>query len=187
MITKILFIAILVFLFGTTYSQNAGDVPPTPRLAVKQVRLTNPPDTRYPGSGAMSLVDGLIGSSDPRDKQWMGWQGNDFEATVDLGVKKEIHRIGLDVMQLPASAMYLPTLIEYSVSADGKIFTQIGSYNPADVDDIRKNGPVLLSRTFDEFKTRFVRIKVVNFGTIPSGQPDEGKKAWLLVSEIEIE
>ena len=90
-------------------------------------------------------------------------------------------------MQLPASAMYLPTLIEYSVSADGKIFTQIGSYNPADVDDIRKNGPVLLSRTFDEFKTRFVRIKVVNFGTIPSGQPDEGKKAWLLVSEIEIE
>jgi hexosaminidase len=117
----------------------------------------------------------------------MGFEGNDFEVTVDLGEVKPVYVMGLDVLQLPVSWIFLPSAVEFYASDDGKTYNLLSTYYPAEVDDIRLDGPVMLARNFDNLRTRYIRIKAINLGTCPPTHPGEGQKAWFFVSEVEIE
>ncbi len=154
---------------------------------IKSATLTAQPSPKYPGSGVSGLFDGLIGSSNPANKQWMGYEGNDFEVTIDLGEAKPVTAIGVDVLQLPVSWIFLPEKVEFYSSSDGKIFNLLNTFYPAETDDIRLDGPVMLARNFDNMRTQYIRIKATSIGICPVGHQGEGQKAWLFVSEIEIE
>jgi hypothetical protein len=154
---------------------------------IKAATLTAQASLKYPGSGISGLFDGLIGSSNPNNRQWMGFEGDDFEVTADLGEVKIVKTIGLDVLQLPASWIFLPSKIEFYASDDGKTFNLLTTYYPSETDDIHLDGPVMLARSFDNLHTRFIRIKASNIGTCPPDHPGAGQKAWLFVSEVEIE
>lgn len=154
---------------------------------IKDAKLTTQPSAKYPGSGVSGLFDGLIGSSNHTNKQWMGFEGNDFEVTIDLGERKAINTMGVDVLQMPANWIFLPSAVEFYNSDDGKSFSLLNTIFPAEVDDIRLDGPVMLSRNFDNLVARYIRIKAVNLGICPPTHPGEGQKAWLFISEVEIE
>lgn len=155
---------------------------------VKTASLTTEPDQKYPGMGVSGLFDGLIGSSNYTNKQWMGYEGNDFEVSVDLGEIKKITTLGVDVLQLPQSWIFLPEKVEFFSSVDGKSFKQLdNTIYPAETDDIRLDGPVMLARNFSDLNTRYIKIKATNIGTCPATHPGEGQKAWLFISEVEIE
>jgi len=155
---------------------------------VKNVLLTTQPNQKYPGLGVSGLFDGLIGSSSHTNKQWMGFEGNDFEVSADLGEIREIKTLGVDVLQLPESWIFLPEKVEFFASDDGKTYKLLNNtIYPADIDDIRLDGPVMLARNFDDLRTRYIKIRATNMGTCPATHPGEGQKAWLFISEIEIE
>lgn len=154
---------------------------------IKTATLTTPPSPKYPGTSVSGLFDGLIGSSSYTNRQWMGFEGDDFEVTVDLGEIKAVNSMGVDVLQLPATWIFLPSSVEFYSSDDGITFHLLNTYYPSETDDIRLDGPVMLARNFDNLKTRFIRIKASNIGTCPPTHPGEGQKAWLFVSEVEIE
>ncbi|MEN8186858.1 MAG: sulfatase, partial [Bacteroidota bacterium] len=40
---------------------------------------------KYSGIGDSTLINGVLGSLDLGDEQWLGFQGSDFEAVIDLG------------------------------------------------------------------------------------------------------
>ncbi|MEI8046978.1 MAG: alkaline phosphatase family protein [Bacteroidota bacterium] len=153
----------------------------------KTATLTTQPSQKYPGSGVSGLFDGLIGSSNHTNKQWMGYEGDDFEVTVDLGEVKPIKTMGIYVLQMPSESIFLPAAVEYSCSDDGKNYRLLNTFYPSETDDIRLDGPVMLARNFDNISARYVRIKASNIGTCPATHPNEGQKAWLFVSEVEIE
>ncbi len=155
---------------------------------VKTAVLTDKPSAKYPGLGVSGLFDGLIGSANPSNKQWMGYEGNNFEVTTDLGDIRAIKSLGVDVLQLPDSWIFLPEKVEFYASDDGITFRLLNNtIYPAETDDIRLDGPVMLARNFDNLSTRYIRIKATNIGTCPATHPGEGQKAWLFVSEVEIE
>lgn len=154
---------------------------------IKSAGINPSPSSKYPGLGVNSLFDGLVGSSNYKGKQWMGWEGENVDIDVDLGEERKIQTIGVDVLQLPASWIFLPASIEFYTSENGSAFHLAGTYNPADVDDLRKDGTVLLARAFEDLKARYLRIRISNVGICPEGHPGAGQKAWLFVSEIEIE
>ncbi len=154
---------------------------------IKTAALAIQPGPKYPGSGIPGLFDGLIGSSNPDNKQWMGFEGSDFDVAVDLGEVKEVKVLGLDVLQLPANRMFLPSAVEFYASADGKDYILLNTYYPSQTDDLRLDGPVMLTRNFDNLHTRYIRIKAINASSDPSLNSAGETKAWLLVSEVEIE
>lgn len=155
---------------------------------VKSASLTTEPNPKYPGLGVSGLFDGLIGSSNLSNKQWMGYEGNDFEVSIDLGEIKKITTLGIDVLQLPQSWIFLPEKVEFYSSDDGKSYKLLNNtIYPAETDDIRLDGPVMLARNFNDLKARYIKIKATNIGTCPATHPGEGQKAWLFVSEVEIE
>ena len=154
---------------------------------IKSAELTTQPNRKHPGSGVSGLFDGLIGSANPANKQWMGFDGDDFEVTFDLGEAKSIGTLGVDVLQLTESGILIPSAVEFYVSGDGINFKLINTLYPSESGEIRPDGPVILIKTFDNLSARYIRIKATNAGTCPPSLPCAGQKAWLFVSEIEIE
>lgn len=117
----------------------------------------------------------------------MGFEGENFEVTVDLGEVKSVGAMGLDVLQLPESSILLPSSVEFYVSDDGINFKLLSTYYPSETDEIRPDGPIMLSKSFDNLRTQYIRIKATNIGACPPTLPCVGQKAWLFVSEVEIE
>ena len=117
----------------------------------------------------------------------MGFESDNFEVTVDLGEIKPVKALGIDVLQLPANQIQLPASVEFYISDDGKTFKLLKTIYPSETDNPLPDGPVMLSRAFDNLQTQYFRIKATNLGNSPSGQSGEAKKAWIFVSEVEIE
>jgi len=154
---------------------------------IKSARLTLQPSPKYPGSGVSGLFDGLIGSSNPSNKQWIGFEGGDFEVTVDLGKVKPVNAMGIDVLLFPENSILIPATVEFYVSNDGITYTLLSTYYPGETGEIRLNGPVMLLKAFENLNTQYIRLKASNIGICPAGLSCEGQKAWIFVSEVEIE
>jgi len=154
---------------------------------IKSAKLTSQPNPKYPGSSVSGLFDGLIGSSNPSNKQWMGFEGTDFEVTVDLGEVKQVNAMGIDVLKFPENSILIPGAVEFYFSKDGITYNHLSTYYPAESGEIRPDGPAILLKAFKNLSTQFIRVKATNIGICPPGLSCEGQKAWIFVSEVEIE
>jgi hypothetical protein len=150
----------------------------------KPVTLSSPTDARYPGSGPGGLVDGLLGTERYDTAIWMGFEGIDLEATVDLGATTSITELAAGFLQSTAMGIYFPSRVEFSVSENGKDFRLLATVKPS----VTRQEPGPLRRTLTaeklDARARYVRVRAFNLGTIPAGQLAAGARAWLFVDEI---
>ena len=131
-------------------------------------------------------MDGKISSSDHDTGLWLGFHGDDLDATIDLGESRLIRRIELRCLQSNDLGIYIPSRLEVDVSDDGKTFTPISSIELKPVKAIKGNRIHTFSAGDRLGRHRFVRIRANNVAKIPSGNRAAGQKAWLFVDEIVI-
>ena len=93
----------------------------------KAVTLATPADPRHPGIGAAGLTDGVRNNLETGAYSWMGFEGVDFVAEVDLDRALTIRRFGADFYQFVQGSVFLPRLVEFSVSDDGKTFRTVAT------------------------------------------------------------
>jgi hexosaminidase len=152
----------------------------------KKVTLKDSASPNYPGSGAFTLVNGIITERQlSQSSEWLGFLGKNMEAVIDLGKVDSIHRIGVDVLRQEGSWIYLPAAVEYYTSNDNITFTLQGSLKP----DINGNWPNERQIRIDlsNVTGRYIKVIAKNFGIIPTGKPGASNPAWLFVDEIEVE
>lgn len=150
----------------------------------KSVRLACPPSPLYGGNGPASLTDGALGYATNGDQRWLGFEGEDLEAVIDLGEPVQINTLEINCLQIPKIGIFLPTEAEFAASMDGKSFSVLGTakhtISPKKVDPFTKT----LSIEGLDTSARFVRVHVKNLGTIPDWHHAAGRKSWLFVDEI---
>ena len=149
----------------------------------KRISLVTSPDQRYPGDGAFTLVDGIRGDTTRFGQNWLGWQGPDVEAVIDLGSSQEFSRISMNTINAEASWIYPPRSVSVLVSQDGMDFSQAKELSS---EEILRQGQSL-SIQFSSQIARFVKVIARNAGTIPEGKPGAGSPAWVFVDEIVVE
>jgi hexosaminidase len=117
----------------------------------------------------------------------MGFRPAAFEATVDLGGSRELHRVGAGFLQDVGSWIWLPVELIVSVSPDGREFREVGRAGHDVPDDA--GGIVLRDLTvdLDGIEARHVRVRAVPYGPIPRWHPGAGEPAWIFVDELLIE
>ena len=152
----------------------------------KKIALKNQFSPRYAGHGASTLVDGIRGSQDFDDGQWLGFEADDFEAWIDLGKAVEIRQVSTGFLEDQNSWIFMPLEVEVALSLDDKEYhvvkkiTGKTKINPeAQIKDF--------TARFAPQKARFVRIRAKNVGTCPNWHQGAGGKAWLFVDEIMVE
>jgi len=150
----------------------------------RTVHLAEGPDPHYRGAGAVSLCDGLLGTADHTDGAWLGYQGSDVEAMIDLGKATDIERIAANFLQSIGVGIFLPKCVEFAVSDDGENFRTVATVKPKIRP--REPGPLTDTLTATNLKTRarYVRVRAINLGRIPEWHQAGGKGAWLFVDEI---
>ena len=152
----------------------------------RAIQLAEPPSPKYPGRGGATLLDGERGTFDFHDGKWLGFEGSDFEAVVDLGAPTTVQSVACGFLEEQMSWIFLPARVEIAVSADGRRFTPGRTFvekpAPAGAPRVRDYAAAIPTRT----SVRFVRVKAASIGTCPSWHVGAGGKAWLFIDEIVI-
>ncbi len=156
-------------------------------LGIKNVFLKSKASSRYPSRGALSLVDGLRGTPNHRDGKWMGFEGNDLEATIDFGKSRDIRKVTIGFIKAEKSWIFLPRSIEFSVSENGKSFRTVGLTLKNEMKRLAGEGVNNIPKEFKGLRARYLKVKATNIGLCPEGHPGAGEKAWLFADEIIIE
>ncbi len=149
------------------------------------IKIETEIDQRYPGKGPQSLIDGRLGSDVHTSITWLGFEGRDLIATIDLGEQIQLKQLGINALQNKALGIYMPPRIDFSVSDNGHDFKPLASLEPSTSLSIA--GPTtetILSGQLGNVSARFLRVHAYSLETIPSGNPAAGSPAWLFISEI---
>jgi alpha-L-fucosidase len=155
-------------------------------LKVKSVVFEMPCSAKYPGRGDTTIINGRRGSLDFQDKEWLGFNGDDVIATIDLGESKSIHKIAIGFLQQQGSWIFLPPEVKFFASDDGTNWKTVGNQGNA----LTQTESVVVrdfSCAIKNVSARFVKVAAKNVGTCPPWHPGAGNKAWLFVDEVIVE
>ncbi|HEV7230097.1 MAG TPA: GH92 family glycosyl hydrolase [Bacteroidia bacterium] len=142
---------------------------------------------QYSAGGDETLIDGIRGDVNWRKGNWLGFQGKDFEAVVDLGKAQSISRLSAGFLQDENAWILMPREVDFFLSSDGKTFKHIVTVD----NDISESDDRVQVKDFSSAirkqKARYVKVRATNFGKLPEWHPGKGGEAFLFVDEISIE
>ncbi len=144
----------------------------------KKISLNVQPNKSYNAGGTLALINGVSGNNKRYgDKEWLGFSGDDVEITIDLGKETDISSISIRFFNNKHSWIYPPKEIQATFIDNKKQY-----YNVEDTNNLTKKVTIKT-----KVKTRFIKLKIVNFGIIPKEKKGAGHKAWLFIDEIIVE
>jgi hexosaminidase len=125
------------------------------------------------------LINGISGNNKRYgDKEWLGFDGEDVEITIDLEKETAIKSISMRFHNGKGQWIYAPKSIEINID---------GTDKPV-IKQLLKSTDLLVNFNVDlNTTTRFITLKINNYGVIPNGKQGAGHKAWLFIDEIIVE
>ena len=149
----------------------------------KPAELLTQPSEKYPVGGSQALTDGLKGVNDYHFN-WLGFEGPDLEAIIDLGIETEIHSIETSFLQDIQSWVFMPVEVNFFVSADKINFTLLKSMKPVTPQN-QSNAIVedFYAET-DPVRARYIKVRGKNMETCPAWHPGYGYSSWIFCDEV---
>jgi predicted alpha-1,2-mannosidase len=150
------------------------------------IKLNTGFEQQYDGGGTAGLIDGISGSSNWRKGNWQGYQKTDMDAVIDMQEAKTISKVSAGFLQDVGAWIVAPKQFIVEVSIDGKVFLQVysgGNFLP--VED-RKVQVKNIEASFTPVVARYVRVRAVQYGKLPTWHEGAGGDTHLFIDEIEI-
>ncbi len=148
----------------------------------KNITLEQQPNENYSFGGAFTLVDGIIGNVKQLGKTWLGFQGKDVLATIDLGKKTAFTEVYFNTLENKGSWIHLAKSAKIYISDDNTNFKLIKEIGKAEIQEANGKIKVIVGTQ----NARYLKVMIENAGLIPAGYPGADSKAWLFVDEIGI-
>lgn len=151
----------------------------------KPIGLDALPHPTYGFRGRQALINGTFGS-DTRfsDGEWLGWSRWPVDAVIDFGTETRIDTVGVRMFNSVPEWIWLPRSVEVSGSENGRDFTPVASFDAFNYESAQKVVRVALNTK--GITTRYLKVKIQNYGVIPAGKSGAGNYTWLFVDEIEV-
>jgi len=159
------------------------DVQVDGNLAFRRPVVAEPPPSLKYGRGNVAiLTNGVRGAHDFR-VHWLGWEGPDFDLTVDLGAPTTGGEASVGTLWDANSWILHPRRVTCLVSADGTRFDAVGIQ---DVAGDQRQEPLTRTFTFalPASPSRFVRFHVEGTTRLPGWHASAGATSWVFVDEI---
>jgi hexosaminidase len=157
---------------------------------IKNTTFVTPPVERYSKNADIALMDGKKGVAGDYYNDWLGFNGDNMEATIELNKPLVINVVKVGVCHEPNDWVMWPKAVWVSFSEDGTNFTE---WKLAEMpmfdrpDRMAGHGRVEARARVNAKKVRFVRVKVENQGVLPDWHPYAGQRAWIMVDEVSVE
>ncbi len=144
-------------------------------------------DERYTGGGSMALTDGRRGTTNFQNGEWQGFEGEDLEVTIDLGIETPINKLSLSTLNDPNVWIFMPRKAIFYISNDGNNFIKISEIE----NDLPTENTQLIIKKFTvdsiQKSARFIKVFAESVRYCPPWHKGAGYKCWLFVDELEIE
>jgi predicted alpha-1,2-mannosidase len=153
----------------------------------RSIKLYSRPDRQYTGGSDSALIDGLYGGDDFSSGRWLGFQGIDLRADINLGRTQRIALCSARFLQNIYSWIFMPQYVTFSVSTDGKHFRRIGTVKNKVPE--RAQGNIIKSFTLklpQPVRAKYVRIFAKSLGQCPPWHKGYPGKAWIFTDEVTI-
>lgn len=170
-----------------TYYQTLSRSQSQNLAANKPVTLQTKPK-KYANEDPQSLSDGAFGGANFY-ANWLGFEGNDLEAVVDLGTVHDINSVSSAFLQVVNHIVFLPLSVSYYGSIDGEEYTLLGKLpNPKPLSKDSKINDIQYFNLEDlTTKARFIKISADNIDIAPDWHHGAGLPAWIFVDEVMVE
>lgn len=130
------------------------------KATARPVSLAEQPHSRYNGEGPVTLVDGKFGTTTFAAGGWLGFNGKNLDATIDLTDITEISSVTVRTLVDVVDWILDAKSITVMVSDDGEKFTSVAR-EEYPIND--RNSPVEIvahKLTFTPVNARYVRVEV---------------------------
>lgn len=151
------------------------------------ITLAEPPHSKYEARGARSLQDEKLGTRQFNDGFWLGYEGNDLVATIDLGKVQQIERVMIGILQDAPSWIFFPEYVEVAWSGNGKDYSDPVRVEVGALKDKNRKLVKRIRVERENVHGRYIRVLVKNTARCPDWHPGAGRKAWLFVDEITVQ
>ncbi len=150
----------------------------------KKVNLLTKPK-KYANEDPQVLTDGALGGNGFY-ANWLGFEGNNLEAVIDLETKQDISTISMAYLKVTNHIVFYPLQVSFSYSNDGINFTKLGSVPNKDplTKKTKVNEIQYFNLEFDTTKARYVKVVAVNMKKAPYWHHGSGLPGWIFADEI---
>ena len=156
------------------------------KSTAKPTVLREAPSKGYAYNGATVLTDGATGNRNYKTGRWLGFQGKDLDAVIDLKEPTEFSKVSFNTNVLKGDWIMETSGITVKVSDDGENFRQICSKSVPELTQKDKNGIYPHEITFAPVTARYVEV-IVKSGKLPAWHSGKGNPAFVFVDEIRID
>lgn len=153
----------------------------------RTIRLSAKYNAQYAAGGDDALIDGLRGGNNFRDGRWQGYQGTDLDAIVDLGKRRPVQKLSMRFLQDAWPWIFMPRLVEYATSLDGRRWKELGAVENTLADDV--TDVTIRDFTLDvaPVEARYVRARIHGAGPLPAWHPGRGSPSFFFTDELEVQ
>lgn len=158
-------------------------------IQAKNVTFKYQPSSNHNGGHPLAIMDGIVGNIDSFDGGWIGLNGKDLYADIELNNVITINKIRFNFMRWQQYWIFLPEEVEVFVSEDNENFISVYK----DVPLVEPSEKALDKKIFhheadiDYMKVRYIRIVAKSLKKCPDWHPGAGQNCWLAIDEVTIE
>lgn len=150
------------------------------------VALANAPHSSYAAKGGGTLTDGKFGPETFNTGAWLGFNGADLVATIDLVDAVEVSSVAVNALVDTPNWIFDATDMEVETSVDGRQFVKAASATfPVAEKELCLISPHRLD--FPAVKARYVRVTMGCLRKIPGWHGGAGHPGFLFVDEVVVE
>lgn len=156
------------------------------KATAKPVTLKEEPSRGYIFNGAQVLTDGLVGNDNYKTGRWLGFQGKDMDATIDLLKPTEFSKVSFNTNVVMGDWIMDATGVTVKVSDDGKTFREVSSETFPQPENSYKSYLGSHEIKFAPVTARYVEV-IIKSGKLPAWHSGAGNPAYIFVDEINIQ
>ena len=156
------------------------------KATAKPVTLKVAPSRGYDFNGGPELTDGLSGNDNYKTGRWLGFQGKDLDAVIDLKEPTEFSKVSFNTNVVKGDWIMGAVGVTVKVSDDGQNFKEIASKTIPSLGKDDKDGLYPQEISFDPVKARYVEV-IIKSDKLPTWHGGAGNPAFLFVDEINLQ
>jgi hypothetical protein len=152
--------------------------------AGKPVKLLTKPK-KYAKEDPQTLTDGVFGGWSFY-ANWLGFEGNDLEAAIDLGETKSFSSLSMHFLQVVNHIVFFPEAVTFLVSNDGSNFTEVETVanklpltKQSRVNDIQ-----LFATAPKALQARYIKVIGRSMKKAPMWHYGSGNPSWIFADEL---
>jgi len=159
---------------------------PNKAKAKKVTLLTKP--KKYASEDPQTLTDGALGGNGFY-ANWLGFEGNNLEAVIDLEAKETISSISMAFLKVTNHVVFYPLEVTYYYSNDNMNFIKLGTIKNKDplTKKTKVNEIQYFNLEFPEVEARYVKVIAENMNEAPYWHHASGNPSWIFADEIIID